>query len=278
MPSRPPSPPLTGSRPVGAWDESDAARRVREMFARIAPRYDLLNHVLSFGLDVVWRRRAAHRFRHILGQPGARVLDLCCGTGDLALALAQRARSERRQVHTGASAALMVCVDFARPMLVRARKKVASDRRGTPTSAEPFAFCFLEADALGLPFPEGSFDLVTAAFGFRNLANYGQGAREIARVLRPGGELGLLEFAEPAGWTAPLCRFYVRRLLPRIGGAVSGDPGAYHYLPASVASFLAPEAVTRLLTASGFVDVRVELWACGLVAFYAARKASSAGG
>ncbi|MCL6565322.1 MAG: ubiquinone/menaquinone biosynthesis methyltransferase [Acidobacteriia bacterium] len=278
MPSRTPSPLPAGSRPAGAQDESDAARRVREMFARIAPRYDLLNHLLSLGLDVVWRRRAALRFRHLLARPGVRVLDVCCGTGDLAVALARRALRERQRLHVTELVPTLVCADFAHPMLVRAREKVGTAFRPHSASGGSLVFCFLEADALALPFPEDSFDLVTAAFGFRNLANYFRGAQEIARVLRPGGELGILEFAEPAGWGAPLCRFYVRRLLPGIGAAVSGDRGAYSYLPASVAAFPTPEAVTQLLAESGFADVQVERWTAGLVAFYTARKADRAGG
>ncbi len=278
MSSRTPSPLPTGSRPASAQDETEAARWVREMFARIAPRYDLLNHLLSLGLDVVWRRRAALRFRHLLALPGVRVLDVCCGTGDLAVALARRALRERRRLHATPLAPILVCADFARPMLMRAREKVGMAFCCHSASDGSLAFCFLEADALALPFPEDSFDLVTAAFGFRNLANYSLGAQEIARVLRPGGELGILEFAEPAGWSAPLCRFYVRRLLPRIGATVSGDRGAYSYLPASVAAFPTPEAITQLLTASGFADVRVERWTAGLVTFYTARKVGRAGG
>lgn len=277
MPSCIPSSLPTGSRPAGAREESDAARWVREMFTRIAPRYDLLNHLLSLGWDVVWRRRTALRFRHLLARPGVRVLDVCCGTGDLAMALARRALRERRRLHATQLAPTLVCADFARPMLVRAREKVGAAFRYPSVSDGALAFCFLEADALALPFPKDSFDLVTTAFGFRNLANYSRGAQEIARVLRPGGELGILEFAEPAGWAAPLCRFYVRRLLPRIGATVSGDRGAYSYLPASVAAFPTPEAITQLLAASGFAEVRVERWTAGLVAFYTARKVGRAG-
>ncbi|MBI1737763.1 MAG: class I SAM-dependent methyltransferase, partial [Acidobacteria bacterium] len=144
------------------------------MFSRIAPRYDLLNHVLSFNLDILWRKRAARRFQHILAHADARVLDLCCGTGDLTLALWKEAR------RSGREGAQVWGSDFAHPMLCLARKK--------HSGAGPQQY--VEADALNLPFPDGSCDLVTAAFGFRNLANYEAGLREIFRVLRPGGEAG----------------------------------------------------------------------------------------
>ncbi len=169
--------PLPGTRPEGTRDEREAAARVRDMFTRIAPRYDFLNHLLSFSLDKIWRRRTAKRFAVVLRRPEARVLDVCCGTGDLAFAL-DRTRSRalgpaRREPIVGS--------DFVEAMLVRAREKARQGRSST---------VFAAADALQLPFPDASFDLVTTAFGFRNLANYEDGLREFARVLKAARRTG----------------------------------------------------------------------------------------
>ena len=253
-PQIPPRTSLPGTRPQGARDESEAARQVREMFSRIAPRYDFLNHLLSLQLDRLWRRRVARRFRHILAQPDARALDVCCGTGDLAFALG------------AAGPARVFGADFAHPMLVLARQKVSA-RQGMKLG-------FLEADALALPCPAASFDLITTAFGFRNLANYERGLREMYRVLRSSGEVGILEFAEPRGALfAPLYRFYLTRLLPRVGGAISGNLAAYSYLPSSVERFPSPEELAALMSSVGFAEVRFELWTCGSVALHTARRA-----
>ncbi len=253
--------PLTGTRPRGATDERDASARVREMFTRIAPRYDFLNHLLSFSLDRVWRRRTAEIFHHILSRPEARVLDLCCGTGDLAIAL-DRARSvalvgsQQRSPVIGS--------DFVEPMLGRARDKAARGKRDV---------LFAAADALHLPFADASFDLVTTAFGFRNLANYEDGLREFARVLRRNGELGILEFTEPgAGPMAGIFRFYFRQILPRIGGAISGDKEAYAYLPGSVSKFPSPPELAALMLRTGFSDVRMVSWNFGSVILHYARR------
>ncbi|MBI1749866.1 MAG: class I SAM-dependent methyltransferase, partial [Acidobacteria bacterium] len=132
---------------------------------------------------------------------------------------------------------------------------------------------YVEADALNLPFPDGSCDLVTAAFGFRNLANYEAGLREMFRVLKPGGEAGILEFSEPRPLLIrPLYRFYFRHILPRIGGAISGSNAAYSYLPASVLKFPSHEELAALMTRCGFVDARFMLWTAGIVALHTARK------
>jgi len=245
-----------GARPAGARDETEAAQQVREMFARIAPRYDFLNHLLSLGLDFVWRRRVAKRFGHILARADARVLDLCCGTGDLALALERTGR------------AAVIGTDFAHPMLVRAREKTGRMNRRASLGA------YAEADALKLPFANGSFDLATVAFGFRNLANYERGLAEMCRVLRPSGELGILEFAEPRGTLlGRLYRFYFTKIIPRLGGAISGSASAYSYLPSSVADFPQPEELAALISRAGFRDVRYELWTIGSVALHTARRA-----
>lgn len=236
----------TGAAPAGAGGPEQAARWVRRMFARIAPRYDLLNRLLSLGQDRRWRRRAALRVRPWLERPGARVLDLCCGTGDLLAALA---RLTRRDV-------LLAGCDFCRPMLLLARRKL-------PAAA------LVEADALRLPLPDASLDLVTVAFGFRNLADYRAGLAEMRRVLRAGGAAAILEFSQPAGrLLAPLYAWYARRVLPRVGGWISGHPDAYRYLPESVTRFPSPAALAGWMRQAGFTHVEFELLSGGIVALH----------
>jgi demethylmenaquinone methyltransferase / 2-methoxy-6-polyprenyl-1,4-benzoquinol methylase len=264
--------PLPGTRPRGAADEREASARVREMFGRIAPRYDFLNHLLSFSLDRIWRRRTAARFRHILERPEARVLDLCCGTGDLTFALDRERMAalgpidrEDRSPAVGPRRAPVVGSDFVEGMLVRARKKAIAARSDT---------LFAAADALNLPFADASFDLVTTAFGFRNLANYELGLVEFARILRRGGELGILEFTEPeSGPMAGIFRFYFKNILPRIGEAISGDNEAYAYLPGSVSKFPSPPVLAALMEKTGFADVRISSWNFGSVILHSARRA-----
>jgi demethylmenaquinone methyltransferase / 2-methoxy-6-polyprenyl-1,4-benzoquinol methylase len=252
--------PAKGTRPEGAQSEQDASRKVREMFTEIAPRYDFLNHLLSFEQDRVWRSRTARRLRPILLGRDARVLDLCCGTGDLAFALA---RSGSAQV---------IGADFSHAMLVRANAKSRASARNTKASTgAQLAFC--EADALRLPFADSSFDLVTTAFGFRNLANYESGLQEIQRVLRPGGTLAILEFTEPPpGLAGDLYRWYCRKVLPKIGGLLSGNPNAYKYLPASVARFFQPDELVSLMRKAGFGSVDYRLWTLGSVALHTGIK------
>jgi demethylmenaquinone methyltransferase / 2-methoxy-6-polyprenyl-1,4-benzoquinol methylase len=254
---------LPGTRPEGARDEREAAARVQEMFGKIAPRYDFLNHLLSFSLDHVWRRRTAKKFLHILKHPDSRILDLCCGTGDLAFAL-DRARIRATETHAERRRPI-IASDFVQGMLTRAREK-AGDAMGAPL--------FVAGDALSLPFPDASFHLATTAFGFRNLANYEHGLREIARVLKRGGEVGILEFTEPAsGPMAALFRFYFKHILPRIGGAISRNSEAYAYLPGSVARFPQPAELARLMEATGFTDIRIASWNFGSVVLHSARRA-----
>ena len=244
--------PSKGTRPEGATDEADASRKVREMFTQIAPRYDLLNHLLSLQLDRVWRARTARKLRKILDRADAIVLDLCCGTGDLAFALQRNAKAQ------------VIGADFAHTMLVRANAK------STETAA---AVPFLESDALQLPFADASFDLVTAAFGFRNLANYEAGLREMQRVLKPGGTIGILEFTEPPqGFFGDFYRWYFRRILPKVGGAISGDAAAYKYLPSSVARFFRPEELCDLMRGVGFESVNASVWTGGTVALHTGVK------
>ena len=252
--------PSKGTRPEGTQTEGDASHKVREMVTELAPRYDFLNHLLSLEMDRLWRARTARRLRPILRRRDARVLDLCCGTGDLAFALE---RSGPAQV---------IGADFSHAMLVRANTKsqsteleARSERAERPV--------FFEADALQLPFADASFDLVTTAFGFRNLANYETGLKEIRRVLKPGGTLAVLEFSEPPpGPVGDLYRWYCRKLLPKIGGLLSGNPNAYKYLPASVARFFRPQELAALLAKVGYGSVSYELWTLGSVALHTAVK------
>jgi demethylmenaquinone methyltransferase/2-methoxy-6-polyprenyl-1,4-benzoquinol methylase len=259
--------PPKGTRFEGAGSEADAGLAVRDMFSQIAPRYDLLNHLLSMQLDRVWRRRVARRVRPILLRGDARVLDLCCGTGDLAFSL-RRAPGTRAQI---------VGADFSHAMLVRARAKGLdgdSGRRAVPLR-EPGALPVFEADALRMPFADGSFDLVTTAFGFRNLANYEDGLREIFRVLRPGGTVAILEFTEPPpGMMGDLYRWYFRNVLPRIGAFLSGDAKAYSYLPASVSRFFRPAELAGLMTTVGYHGVEYKVWTFGTVALHVGVKPS----
>jgi demethylmenaquinone methyltransferase/2-methoxy-6-polyprenyl-1,4-benzoquinol methylase len=248
---------LPGTQPEGTCGEAEAAARVREMFGRIAPRYDLLNHLLSLDIDKIWRRRVARAFHAVLGDANARVLDLCCGTGDLAFAF-------RKEAPAGAGAKI-IGADFVPEMLTRARAKAV---------LFGLAVEFIEADALQLPFADASFDLVSCAFGFRNLANYDRGLREILRVLKPGGAVAILEFAEPTGRVfGALYRFYFRNVLPRLGGLVSGNASAYSYLPSSVSKFPPPEELKSDLERAGFEQAGFEWWTGGVVTLHTAHKA-----
>jgi demethylmenaquinone methyltransferase/2-methoxy-6-polyprenyl-1,4-benzoquinol methylase len=247
---------VTGAAPEGARDARAAAEAVREMFTSIAPRYDLLNHVLSFNVDRLWWRRAARCFAHILVRPNARVLDLCCGTGDMAFALRRQAAKTQIRI---------LGADFSHAMLQRARYK--------PGGAQ---VRWVEADALQLPFRDGSFDLVTSAFGFRNLADYDAGLREIIRVLKPGGECGLLDFGEPKGMLGKAYRIYFRHVLPRVGTLISGVSGPYLYLPASVERFPAPGEMVGRMQASGFSQAEWKPYTFGIAGLYHG-KTSSAG-
>jgi demethylmenaquinone methyltransferase / 2-methoxy-6-polyprenyl-1,4-benzoquinol methylase len=249
---------LTGTRPEGAQSEADAGRKVRDMFTHIAPRYDLLNHLLSLQLDRVWRTRTARRLQRILERPDALVLDLCCGTGDLAFTLARGGKAR------------IIGADFSHAMLLRATKKATDASLNARVAEAPR---FAEADALHLPFVDAAFDLVTTAFGFRNLANYEAGLLEIRRVLKPAGTLAILEFAEPApGWFGDLYRWYFRKVLPRIGGLISGDRAAYTYLPASVSRFFRPEELCALMGRAGYESVRQETWTFATIALLTGLK------
>ena len=243
---------VIGAAPDGATDQQSSARAVREMFTAIAPRYDLLNHVLSFNIDRLWWRRTARVFAHVFAEPEARVLDLCCGTGDMTFALQRQAGKSSPRI-TGA--------DFSHAMLQRASGKSVS----TPLR-------WVEADALRLPFPDEHFALVTSAFGFRNLANYDAGLREIARVLRPGGECGILDFAEPQGVVGSLYRIYFKNVLPAIGTLISGVKGPYAYLPASVERFPEPGEMLQRMERAGFREVSWSPYTFGIAGLYRGKQ------
>ena len=246
--------PGEGTTPEGAQDERSAARAVQRMFDEIAPRYDLVNHTISMNIDRLWWRRTARTFTHILRRNDARVLDLCAGTGDLSVALRAVATAQ-------GSSANIYALDFSHPMLQHGLQKYAA--RGI----QP-----VEADALSLPLPDGSIELVVSAFGFRNLANYKAGLREIFRVLRPEGEVGILDFGEPGGWFGKAYGFYFRRILPRIGGLISGVRGPYDYLPASVGKFPPPQQMLSRMRAIGFRDVSWTPYTFGITGLYRGTK------
>ena len=250
---------MTGTTPHGVTDEQAASRWVRSMFGKIAGHYDLLNHLLSFNLDKRWRARAVDRVADVLARPDARVLDLCCGTGDLLLALEARARAGKTS-----SRAPVFGSDFCHPMLVEARRKIADRRLRSP---------LFEADALSMPLANNSLDLITIAFGFRNLANYGNGLGEFARVLKPGGVLAILEFSQPTNPVfAALYGFFSARVLPWVGGMVSGSREAYSYLPASIRNFPSAEELAAQIRPAGFTSVEFERMTFGAVALHLARK------
>ncbi len=246
----PPSHPerARGTKPPGATTEDQAAVYVRGMFGRVAGRYDLLNHLLSFQTDRYWRARTVHRVSPILARPDARILDLCCGTGDLMLALESR------------SGTRVFGSDFCHPMLVEAGRKAAT--RGSRT-------VLFEADALRLPLPDSSIDLITVAFGFRNFANYRRGLVELRRVLRPGGQLAILEFSQPPNRLfRSLYNWYSKRVLPKIGALVSGSSDAYTYLPESVRKFPGPDDLAAEMRQCGFERVGYTRMTFGIVALH----------
>lgn len=226
----------------------DHARRVREMFAKISPRYDLLNHLLSANVDVRWRRRVVRKIAPRLA-PDAQVLDVGCGTGDLSIAIFEK------------TAAQVVGIDFCRPMLELAKKKASHLR-------------FVEGDALELPFADSLFDCITIGFALRNLSSVEEGLAELKRVLKPKGTLAVLEFSQP---TIPvfrqLVRFYYWGFLPLIGGGFSGSRSAYEYLPESIGRFPDQETLAKMMRAAGFEEVEFENLSGGVAALHTGRRA-----
>lgn len=243
---------VLGAAPAGATDEASAAVAVRDMFGSIALKYDLVNHVLSMNVDRLWWNRTARIFNSILSRSNAQVLDLCCGTGDMTFALYR---------HMNAAESGLIGADFSHPMLVRAREKTGEKN-----------IRWIEADALNLPFPAAQFDLVTAAFGFRNLVNYDRGLAEIHRVLAPDGEIGILDFGEPKGLIGTIYRMYFRHVLPAIGTVISGVRGPYAYLPKSVQRFPAPEEMLQRMRVAGFREVSWTPYTFGIAGLYRGRK------
>jgi demethylmenaquinone methyltransferase/2-methoxy-6-polyprenyl-1,4-benzoquinol methylase len=242
----------SGTTPRGVSGEEAASRWVRGMFGSIASRYDLLNHVLSFNLDRGWRARLVDRVAHVVERPGARVLDLCCGTGDVLLSIEAR------------RGAAVFGSDFCHPMLIEAQRKISARRMRSR---------LFEADALALPIAGGSLDLITVAFGFRNLANYRSGFTELARVLKPGGVLAILEFSQPSNRAfAALYGFFSKQVLPRVGGMVSGSRDAYSYLPESIQKFPGPDDLAQEMREAGFSSVEFEPLTFGAVALHLGRK------
>lgn len=243
---------VVGAAPAGARDRESSAEAVREMFTSIAPRYDLLNHVLSFNIDRLWWWRTARSFDYILKRPNPRILDLCCGTGDMTFALHRR---------NAMGSAKILGADFSHAMLQRATMK------GKGTTLR-----WVEADALRLPFPDAYFNLVTSAFGFRNLADYDAGLREIARVLAPGGECGILDFGEPKGVVGHVYRLYFKRVLPTVGTLLSGVRGPYAYLPASVERFPAPDEMLKRMRQAGLNESTWKPYTFGIAGLYRGTK------
>ncbi|MGB7070090.1 MAG: bifunctional demethylmenaquinone methyltransferase/2-methoxy-6-polyprenyl-1,4-benzoquinol methylase UbiE [Pyrinomonadaceae bacterium] len=233
-------------------NEISHAHAVREMFSGIAGRYDLLNHLLSANIDKRWRRRVSDKLRVVLDRPDAVVLDVACGTGDLSLELARNSK------------AAIIGSDFCRPMISIAKEK---------TVKSGSSIAYVEGDAMNLGFADSCADAVTIAFGLRNLSNVRDGLSELFRVLRPGGKLAILEFSSPVipGFRQ-LFNFYFARVLPRIGGAISGSRRAYDYLPDSVKRFPDQKQLVSMLQDSGFCNVEYENFTGGIAALHTASR------
>jgi len=217
------------------------AGRVREMFARISPRYDLLNHLLSVNLDRSWRRSVIRKLRPML--------DVACGAGDLSVELFEKIGGE------------IIGLDFCRPMLELARRKAPR-------------LPLVESDALRLPFGDGSFDAVTIGFGIRNLSSVEQGLSELRRVLKPQGWAAILEFSRPSGpGFRALANIYSTRILPRLGGLISGSRSAYEYLPDSILHFPDQATLRSMMIEAGFDGVEFKNLSGGIVALHTGRRA-----
>lgn len=228
--------------------------RIRGMFAAIAPRYDLLNHLLSLNIDRSWRRQTTRLVPPIGDDP---ILDLCTGTGDLALAYDVAA----------AGTVPIVAADFCHPMLVRGVEKTAKRQAADRVR-------FVEADAQRLPFPSNTFQIVCVAFGLRNVTDTDRGLAEMVRVTKPGGRVAILEFSKPRHWLfGRAYRFYFRRLLPRVGQLFSRSPdAAYHYLPASVLEFPDYEALLARMERQGLTQTEYQPFTFGIATLYVGAK------
>ena len=244
---------MTGTAPKGTSGEQQAAEWVQRMFAGIAPKYDFLNHLLSCNIDRAWRKALKKKLTPVLRRPNARVLDLCCGTGDVLLDLQHVA------------AATILGADFCHPMLLSAQRKAG--QRGFPAA-------LMEADGLQLPLTNDTLDAISIAFGFRNLANYRAGLEELHRVLKPGGTLAILEFSHPSRWvTKTAYGFYARVMVPIVGTLVSGSRAAYTYLPDSIRKFPQAAELRKMMEGTGFVETNFELFTGGIAALHVGRKA-----
>ena len=239
------------------------AAKVKELFARVAPRYDLLNDLMSFGLHRRWKQRLV---RMATAQPGHRGLDVCCGTGDIALALA------RHDVE-------MVGLDFSQPMLEIAERRRRREEQASlsPAQGKPSLFKppqFVQGDAQQLPFPDQSFDIVTVGYGLRNLADWRAGLKEMARVAKPGGRLLVLDFGKPEN---PLWRNiyfgYLRRFVPLLGLVVSGSASAYSYILESLKHYPAQKGVAATMEELALKDVRIVNFLGGVMTINYGRKA-----
>lgn len=232
--------------------EIEHSRAVRAMFSGIAGKYDLLNHVLSANIDKRWRRLVRQRLQPILDDPNATVIDVACGTGDLSIELQSHAKAK------------LIGTDFCRPMLA-----VASNKN----TRESLSISYVEGDAMRLGFADKAFDAATIAFGLRNLSNFRDGLAELYRVLKPGGKLVILEFSSPIipGFRQ-VFNFYFTRVLPRIGGAISGSRSAYTYLPDSVSKFPDQERLARMMQETGFDDVEYTNLTGGVAAIHSGIK------
>jgi demethylmenaquinone methyltransferase/2-methoxy-6-polyprenyl-1,4-benzoquinol methylase len=271
-----------GARPAGTSSPTEAAQNIRQMFDTIAPTYDRANHLLSAGIDRSWWNRTARTLRPILARPDAVVLDLCCGTGDLTLALdkhrpqssstnaeskgtpsmaASSSSVGRNPFASSSEPAPILALDFSHTMLALGARKFAG-KNIVP----------IEADALHLPLTDASVDLVTSAFGFRNLTSYPDGLRELLRVLRPGGQIAILECNQPAGLVGWLYSFYFHHILPALGGLISGKRRAYAYLPDSVMKFPRPPQMKALIIAAGFTNPTWTSYTFGTAGLYRAIK------
>ncbi|MEZ5306814.1 MAG: bifunctional demethylmenaquinone methyltransferase/2-methoxy-6-polyprenyl-1,4-benzoquinol methylase UbiE [Pyrinomonadaceae bacterium] len=232
--------------------ETEHSAAVRDMFSGIAGKYDLLNHTLSLNIDKRWRRRVAKLLSGKLADPNSIVLDIACGTGDLAIELSE------------AGSAKVIATDFCRPMLEIADQKASKRGLDIP---------LVEADGLALSFPDDSFDAVTIAFGLRNFSNWEAGIKEFFRILKPGGVVVILEFSAPiVPGFKQLFSFYFSNILPRIGGAVSGSRGAYEYLPDSVSKFPDQKRLVEIMRQNGFSNVEYSNLTGGIAALHSGTK------
>jgi demethylmenaquinone methyltransferase / 2-methoxy-6-polyprenyl-1,4-benzoquinol methylase len=228
------------------------AKKVREMFERISPKYDFLNHFLSINIDKRWRRLVRKSLVNVLNDKNALVLDVACGTGDLSIELQKD------------SAAKIIGTDFCRPML-----SIANEKNEPQANAIPY----VEGDAMSLPFPDETFDALTIAFGLRNLSNWENGLRELNRVLKPNGKLVVLEFSEPIvpGFRQAY-NLYFNKILPKIGGAFSGETSAYQYLSDSVSRFPNQKSLKEMMTKVGFSNVEYKNLTGGIAAIHSGTK------